>query len=77
MAFPNESGLDRLVRLAAGALILGIGWFGPVDDLSGVACRVLGWYPLVTGLLGWSPLYSVLGWSSRGGAKATRRPSRR
>lgn len=72
MAFPNEGPLDRLLRLVVGAAILGLGWFGPVDDLLGVACRVLGWYPLVTGLMGWSPLYSVLGWSSRKSGKPVR-----
>lgn len=70
MAFPNESGFDRVVRLVVGALILGIGWLGPVDNLAAVACRILGWYPLVTGFLGWSPLYAVLGWSSRSGSKS-------
>ncbi|MCP4205007.1 MAG: DUF2892 domain-containing protein [bacterium] len=65
MAFPNESRFDQTIRLIAGALILGVGWFGPVDDLAGVAFRILGWYPLVTGLIGWSPLYAVLGWSTR------------
>ena len=72
MAFPNESGLDRGVRLLVGLLILGVGWFGPVDSLFLVACRILGWYPLVTGLLGWSPLYAVLGWSTRGAARPRR-----
>lgn len=66
MTFPNQSGLDRALRLVVGALILGVGWFGPVDDLAGVACRILGWYPLVTSLVGWSPLYAVLGLSTRG-----------
>ncbi len=69
MAFPNESGLDRIVRLVAAAVILGLGWFGPVHDLAGVACRILGWYPLVTGLFGWSPLYAVLGWTTRAGRR--------
>lgn len=64
MAFPNESSLDRAIRFIVGVVILGIGWFGPLDDLAGVAFRILGWYPLVTGLFGWSPLYAVLGWTT-------------
>ncbi len=65
VAFANENGVDRAVRLVLSAAILGLGWFGAVDQLVGVACRILGWYPLVTGFLGWSPLYAVLGWSTR------------
>ena len=65
MAFPNESGLDRAIRLIVGFVILGVGWFGPVDDLAGVTCRILGWYPLVTSLAGWSPLYAILGLNTR------------
>jgi len=65
IALPNESALDRGVRLVIGALMLGAGWMGSVDELLGVACRILGWYPLVTGALGWSPLYAVLGWNTR------------
>lgn len=71
MAQANESGLDRIARLLIGVVILGVGWFGPVDDLLGVASRILGWYPLVTGVLGWSPLYAVLGLSTRGRTKTT------
>lgn len=66
MDFPNESRLDRGVRLMIGVLVLGVGWFGPLDDLAGVACRILGWYPLVTALIGWSPLYAVLGFKTLG-----------
>ena len=65
MSFPNEGGLDRVIRFGAGALILVLGWFGPVEGLAGVACRILGWYPLITSLVGWSPIYAVLGLSTR------------
>ena len=57
------------VLLAAGAAILWLGWFGPLEDLAGVACRILGWYPLITSLIGWSPLYAVLGVSTRANGK--------
>ena len=69
MAFPNESGLDRIIRFALGVAILGFGWFGSIDDLAGVACRILGWYPLITSLVGWSPLYAVLGLNTRSGRR--------
>lgn len=52
----NEGGIDRVVRIIAGVVLLGlmamgtIGWWG-----------WLGIIPLATGLIGWCPLYTVLG----------------
>lgn len=52
----NEGTIDRLLRIAAGILLLALtyndtigpwGWIGVV--------------PLLTGLVGWCPLYTVLG----------------
>lgn len=65
MTVPNEGGLDRALRFAAGVLILGVGWLLVPEGLGGVACRILGWYPLITSLVGWSPLYAVLGLDTR------------
>ena len=52
----NEGGIDRMVRIVAGLVLLGlmamgtIGWWG-----------WLGVVPLVTGLIGWCPAYTLLG----------------
>ena len=52
----NEGGIDRMVRIVAGLVLLGlmatgtIGWWG-----------WLGIVPLVTGLNGWCPAYTLLG----------------
>ena len=52
----NEGGMDRMVRIVAGLVLLGlmamgtIGWWG-----------WLGIVPLVTGLIGWCPVYTLLG----------------
>lgn len=52
----NEGGIDRIVRVIAGVVLLGlmatgtIGWWG-----------WLGVVPLVTGLIGWCPAYTLLG----------------
>ena len=52
----NEGGIDRMVRVLAGAVLLGlmamgtIGWWG-----------WLGIVPLATGLIGWCPAYTLLG----------------
>jgi hypothetical protein len=53
---PNEGTIDRALRIAVGILLLALtfthsigmwGWIGVV--------------PLLTGLIGWCPLYTVLG----------------
>lgn len=52
----NEGGLDRMLRIVAGLALLGlmaagtIGWWG-----------WLGIVPLATGLIGWCPVYTLLG----------------
>jgi hypothetical protein len=63
--FVNENEIDRLVRIVVGITMLTLGWIGMVENLWGVALRLFGWYPLVTGILGWSPLYAVFDFSTR------------
>ena len=52
----NEGGIDRILRIVAGLALLGlmatgtIGWWG-----------WLGVVPLATGLIGWCPVYTLLG----------------
>ncbi len=52
----NEASWDRIVRVMAGLILLGlaatnaVGWWG-----------WLGIIPLATGAIGWCPLYTVLG----------------
>ena len=52
----NEGGIDRVVRIVVGVVLLGlmamgtIGWWG-----------WLGVVPLATGLIGWCPVYRLLG----------------
>lgn len=52
----NEGPFDRVVRVLAGLAILSLAFFGPQT-----AWGYLGAIPLVTGLIGWCPLYSLLG----------------
>ena len=55
----NEAGWDRMVRVIAGLVLIGlaatqtVGWWG-----------WLGIIPLATGAIGWCPLYTVLGLST-------------
>ena len=52
----NVGGIDRLVRIVLGAVLIALAVSGQVG--------VWGWLglvPLATGLLGWCPPYSLLG----------------
>ena len=52
----NEGGVDRIARIAAGLVLIGLAATGTVG--------IWGWLgivPLATGALGWCPLYTVLG----------------
>lgn len=57
---PNVGGVDRILRIVIGAGLIGA-------TLAG-ALPVWGWVgivPLATGLVGFCPLYPVLGFSTR------------
>lgn len=56
---PNVGGLDRIIRIVLGVVLLGlaatgtVGWWG-----------WLGVVPLATGALGWCPPYAILGFNT-------------
>lgn len=65
----NEGSLDRIVRIIVGLGLIGaaLGVYGPAY------ASVWGWIgaiPLVTGLVGWCPAYTLLGLNTCG-RKAT------
>ena len=55
----NEAGWDRIVRVALGIVMLALGWGGFVEGWLGVVLQWLGFVPLITGLVGWCPLYAL------------------
>lgn len=65
MTIINEAPWDRALRILLGVIMLTAGWLGHSHHVLDVALRVLGWVPLVTGLVGWCPLYASLRWSTR------------
>ena len=52
----NAGTLDRIVRLALGAALIGLAATGNVG-----AWGYVGVIPVLTGLVGYCPLYSILG----------------
>jgi len=59
MGFVNEAGWDRIARVVAGVVLLAVG-FGVVGGTAGTVLGVVALVPLVTGLVGYCPIYSVL-----------------
>jgi len=59
---PNEGTIDRVVRVLVGLVLLSLVFIGPQTWLG-----LFGVVPLVTGLVGFCPLYRVLGIHTRTG----------
>lgn len=59
MSFVNESTVDRIIRVAAGVLLLALSWGGVVTGTLGTIFKFLGFVPLLTGLVGWCPAYTL------------------
>lgn len=55
----NEGGIDRILRIVAGLALLGLMAMGSIG-----AWGWLGVVPLTTGLIGWCPAYSLLGFDT-------------
>ncbi len=60
MSYINQASWDRIVRIALGIILLYLGWAGVVPGGLGVFLKVIGFVPLITGLVGWCPLYALL-----------------
>ncbi len=55
----NESSLDRVVRVVLGIVLISLSFIGPKTMWG-----LIGFVPLATGLIGFCPLYRLLGLSS-------------
>jgi hypothetical protein len=62
----NENAIDRSVRVAVGVAVLALPFVGVQTPLA-----YLGLFPLITGVVGACPLYSVLGWTTRSSVDET------
>ena len=64
MVFSNMGAPDRTGRVAIGLLMLGVGWWVCIGTWA-FPLRVFALYPVITGLVGWCPIYALLSLSSR------------
>jgi len=55
----NEGGLDRLLRIVVGLVVLALVFVGPKTPLGWI-----GAIPLLTGLIGFCPAYRIFGIST-------------
>ena len=59
LTFMNEAGWDRIARVAVGVALVVVG-FVSVGGTTGTVLGIGGLIPLVTGLVGYCPLYALL-----------------
>jgi hypothetical protein len=70
--FSNLAAWDRAIRIVLGLAMLYLGWSDLVGGIGALALVVFAWVPLLTGVLGWCPIYSMLGIFTRGGSGQVR-----
>lgn len=61
----NVGTADRIVRIVVAIVVLALGWGGVVDGIAGTILKIAGFVPLLTGAVGFCPLYRPLGVSTR------------
>jgi Inner membrane protein YgaP-like, transmembrane domain len=61
----NEASWDRIARVVLGIILLVLGWGGIVGGGWGVFLKIIGFVPLLTGLVGICPIYALLKFSTK------------
>lgn len=57
----NVGGIERPIRIGAGLLAIGAGLFAGLSSTVGITFLVIGAILLLTGAVGFCPLFTVLG----------------
>jgi hypothetical protein len=60
----NESTIDRIIRAVAGIVLLYLGFGGMLSGATAVVADVVGVVLLLTGAVGFCPLYALLKFST-------------
>ncbi len=61
----NESNLDRIIRVVAGIALLALYFTGTVIGVLGIIFIILGALMLVTGAVGFCPVYTLFKFSTK------------
>lgn len=61
MLATNEAMWDRTLRIAVAVLMVSLGLSGRVSSPWELALLLFAFYPLITGAMGWDPVYVLLG----------------
>jgi hypothetical protein len=61
----NESGLDRTIRIVFGIILLALYLMGYVSGGLGIVFVILGALALITGIIGFCPLYALLKFNTK------------
>lgn len=59
----NVCGVDRFLRIAGGTAVVALSFVGPFTEVL-FPWGLIGVVPLVTGLFGWCPAYTLFGFKS-------------
>ncbi len=65
MFTPNESTLDRVIRFVLGAVLVYVWYAVLVTGALGILAVVVGIVLMLTGIVGWCPIYKLLGSGTR------------
>ena len=73
-AYYNVGRLDRGIRLLLGLAMIGVVYFVKIDSATALGGALQWWtlmplfavYPMITGFLGWDPIYAFFGASTDG-----------
>ncbi len=63
--FVNEAVWDRILRIVLGGIMIYLGWFVLTGSLWGATLKIFAVIPIVTGIIGWDPFYTLLGLSTK------------
>lgn len=66
----NEGTVDRAIRVILGIALLITG-FAVIGGTGGTIVGIVGLVPLLTGLAGWCPLYTLFGFKTTGADSST------
>ena len=55
----NEASWDRIARVVLGVVLIYVGFSSTVSGGLGIFLGIVGFVPLITGLVGWCPIYAI------------------